>query len=118
MYCVLVLHGFSFDGNAKRYLAELNFDEARSVFMARYRMLPTKSNFPGRWKGTKCNLCGFLDSDAHLFTCPGYADLNPDDVRLDMFLNEEILNDMNVLSAAARCLCNIIVRLEEVQMLG
>ena len=45
-------------------------------------------------------------------------DLITDDVRLDMFLNEEILNDMNVLSAAARCLCNIIVRLEEVQMLG
>ena len=40
----------------------------------------------------------------------GVADLNPDDVRLDMFLNEEILNDMNVLSAAARCLCNITVR--------
>ena len=114
---MVLLSGFNFDGTIKRYLAELDFVEARSVFMARYRMLPTKSNFPGRWKGNMCNLCGFVDSDVHLFKCPGYADLNPDDVRLDMFFNEEILNDMNVLSAAAQCLCSIIVRLEEVQML-
>ena len=89
-----MISGCSYDGRAKKYLAELSFDEARSVFMARYRMLPTKSNFPGRWKGNLCNLCGFEDSDVHLFTCPGYADLNPDGVALDMFWDEEILNDI------------------------
>ena len=52
-----------------------------------------------------CNLCGFEDSDVHLFTCPGYADLNPDGVRLDMFWSDDILSDMSILSAAARCLC-------------
>ena len=114
---MVLTSGFKYDGTAKKYLAELNFDEARSVFMARYRMLPTKSNFPGRWKGKMCNLCGFEDSDVHLFSCPGYADLNPNSVRLDMFWNEEVLNDMKILSAAARCLSSIIVRLEEVQML-
>ena len=115
---MVLISGCSYDGSAKKYLAELSFDEARSVFMARYRMLPTKSNFPGRWKGNLCNLCGFEDSDVHLFTCPGYADLNPDGVALDMFWDEEILNDMRILSAAARCLCKIIERLEDVQMLG
>ena len=43
--------------------------------------------------------------------------INPNSVRLDMFWNEEVLNDMKILSAAARCLSSIIVRLEEVQML-
>ena len=115
---MVLMSGFNYDGTAKKYLAELNFDEARSVFMARYRMLPTKSNFPGRWKGNMCNLCGFEDSDVHLFTCPGYADLNPDGVRLDMFWSDDILSDMSILSAAARCLCSILARLEEVQSLG
>ena len=114
----ILMSGFKYDGTAQKYLAGLDFNEARSVFMARYRMLPTKSNFPGRWKGHRCNLCGFEDSDVHLFTCPGYADLNPDGVVLDMFWNEQILNDMSILSAAAKCLCNIIERLEEVQRLG
>ena len=114
---MVLMSGYKYDGTAKKYLVELNFNEARSVFMARYRMLPTKSNFPGRWKGDKCNLCGFIDSDVHLFTCPGYADLNPHGVRLDMFWSEEILDDMSILSPAASCLCTIIERLEEVQLL-
>ena len=78
-------------------------------------MIPTKVNFPGRWKGSMCNVCGFMDSDIHLFTCPGYADLNHDGVTLDMFWNDEILNDMNKLSGAAKCVHRIIMRLEEVQ---
>ena len=114
---MVLMSGFQYDGKAQKYLLELDFNEARCVFMARYRMLPTKSNFPGRWKGTTCNICGFVDSDVHLFTCPGYADLNPNNVKLDMFWNEDVLNNMVVLSAAAKCVHDIIERLEEVQRL-
>ena len=72
----VLLSGFKFDGKIMKYLCELDFADARAVFMTRYRMLPTKSNFPGRWKRTTCNICGFEDTDAHIFNCPGYADLN------------------------------------------
>ena len=114
---MILMSGFKFDGTVKKYLIELKFKEARSVFMARYRMIPTKSNFPGRWKGTACNVCGFADTDVHLFTCPAYIDLNPDGVTLEMFWDEEVINNMDVLLPAAKCLHSIISRLEEVQRL-
>ena len=85
--------------------------------MARYRMWPTKANFPGRWPGTACNVCGFADTDVHLFTCPAYSDLNPDGVTLEMFWDEEVINNMDVLLPAAKCSHSIISRLEEVQRL-
>ena len=68
----VLLNGFKYDGKCKKYIKNLDFCEARAVFMARYRMLPVKKNFPNRWDGVKCNVCGFDDTDRHTFSCPGY----------------------------------------------
>ena len=38
-------------------------------------MLLTKKNYPGRWEGKECNVCGQTDTDIHLFSCPGYEDI-------------------------------------------
>ena len=71
-----VLHsGHVYDGSMMKYLRELNFSEARAIFMSSYRMWPTKENFPGRWSGVSCNICGMKDTDKHVFTCPGYSDI-------------------------------------------
>ena len=43
----VLLSGFEFDGNIKKYLLELDFEEARAVFMFRYRMTPTKGLMRG-----------------------------------------------------------------------
>ncbi len=74
----LLLNSFKFDGKAKAYLSQLPFEEAQMVFMVRTRMMLTKDNFPGRWEGVHCNVCGDLDTDVHLFACPGYSDLTKD----------------------------------------
>ena len=71
----VLLAGFKFDGSMQPYLQGLDFVDARAIFMSRYRMWPTKSNFPGRWSGTCCNVCGFEDTDEHVFSCAGYIDL-------------------------------------------
>ena len=113
----LLVGDFKYDGKVMKYLCELDFDDARAVFMARYRMLPCKANFPGRWKGSNCNVCGFEDTDIHVFSCPGYVDLNPIGVSLDLFWNTEALNDMKVLSPAAKVMSEIITRMEEIQNL-
>ena len=70
----ILLHGFCFDGQMKRYLVELPFEEARVIFMLRCRMFPTKENFKGRW-GTECRYCSCTETDMHLFSCAGYKDL-------------------------------------------
>ena len=111
----VLLSGFSFDGKVMTYLRELDFVEARAVFMTRYRMLPTKSNFPGRWKGTACNICGFEDTDIHVLTCPGYSDLNTSRLSLDVFWDTEFLEDMKLLAPAAKTMVRIIARMEEIQ---
>ena len=111
----VLLSGFKFDGKVMKYLCELEFADARAVFMARYRMLPTKSNFPGRWKGTCCNICGFEDTDTHVFTCPGYTDLNSNGISIDFFWNVEAIKDMEVLTPAAKILNKMISRMEEIQ---
>ena len=111
----ILLSGFHFDGQIKQYLVELDFRYARAIFMVRFRMLPTKSNFPGRWRGTSCNVCNFEDTDAHLFGCPGYQDLITDDIWYTMFWDDVILNDFDRLKKAAAILLDIIERLEEVQ---
>ena len=38
----MLFSGFRFDGKVKKYLEELNFDEARVIFLLRSRMFPTK----------------------------------------------------------------------------
>ena len=86
--------------------------------MTRFRMLPTKSNFPGRWNGTSCNICSFEDTNAHLFCCPGYQDIVTPDIWYDMFWDENILNDTATLRNAASILLSVIERLELVQMIA
>ena len=113
----MLVNGFRFDGKSQKYLSELDFPEAKVVFLARYRMLPAKTNFPGRWKGDKCNVCGFQDTDTHMFTCPGYADLNPECINIEVFWDEQYLNDMNLLSPAAKMLIKMVDRMEEIQKL-
>ena len=70
----ILLHSFQFDGKKKAYL-NFPFQEAKIIFQLRTRMLLTKDNFPGRWMGRNCNVCGRLDTDQHLFSCSGYIDL-------------------------------------------
>ena len=111
----VLLSGFKYDGKVMKYIQELVFVEARAVFMTRYRMTPTKANFPGRWKGQSCNVCGFLDTDEHVFSCPGYRDLITDDISLEMFYSEETLNDIETLSVAAKVMHKIIERMEYIQ---
>ena len=111
----VLLSGFLFNGKVMKYLTELDFEEARAVFMIRYRMMPSKANFPGRWSGSECNICGFEDTDAHVFHCPGYQDIICDKVTYNMFWDPLILNDIGKLQVAARNLLGIIERMEEVQ---
>ena len=111
----ILVNGFHFDGRVRSYLVELDFEQARAVFMIRFRMLPTKTNFPGRWSGTLCNVCGFEDTDAHLFVCPGYQDIITNDIWYDMFWDDSILNDTAQLKEAAKILLSVIQRLEQIQ---
>ena len=80
-------------------ISELDFQEARAVFMIRYlpyllqdRMLRTKSNFSGRWMGIQCNVCALEDTDIHIFKCPGY--IITDEIDYEMFWKEKIIEDM------------------------
>ena len=111
----ILLSGFQFDGQIKKYLLELDFEEARAVFMIRYRMLPTKNNYPGRWHGSRCNICGLEDTDAHVFSCPAYCDFISEDIWYEMFWDDRILNDMVKLQKAATLLLGIIERMENIQ---
>ena len=111
----VLLSGFEFDGNIKKYLVELDFEEARAVFMFRYRMTPTKVNYPGRWTGDRCNICGFEDTDAHIFHCPGYQDIIGNEIWYSMFWDTEIINDIEKIQKAAVVLLGVIERMEEIQ---
>lgn len=102
---------FRFDGEMKLYLQKLSFKEARLIFMIRSGMMPTKTNFEGRWKGdARCIFCSNEDNDEHLFTCPGYVDLIPEEINYDMFFDDN--TSIEELSNGAKCLENIISRLE------
>ena len=114
----VLVKGFSYDGSMKKYLTELNFQEARAIFMSRYRMWPTKENFPGRWSGENCNICGRRDTDEHIFTCPGYTDLINEKFEYDVFWEQECLNDTMRLKAVAGSVIKIIERLEIIQSLN
>ncbi len=111
----VLLSGFEFDGICKRYLCDLDFNDARVIFLVRYRMLPTKSNFPGRWNGTLCNVCGFEDTGEHVFSCPGYMDLINHKLQYNMFWDKEVLKDMDILRELSRNMKLIIERMEEIQ---
>ena len=114
----VLLEGFSYDGSMKKYLTQLNFLEARAIFMARYRMWPTKENYPGRWKGDKCNICDRRDTDEHIFSCPGYVDLINGKFEYEVFWKQEFLNDPVKLKSVAEIVIKVIERLEAVQSLN
>ena len=110
--------GFEYDGKMKRYLYELNFIQSRAIFMSRYRMWPTKSNFPGRWEGSECNICGLKDTDEHILTCPGYCDIVGGSFVYDVFWDESVLNNIEQLKEIANVVVALIERLEVVQNVG
>ena len=107
----LLLNSFCFNGKRKSYL-DLPFHLARVVFMVRCRMLPTKENFPGRWSGTNCTVCGRNDSDEHLFSCPGFMDLL-EDVALELFFSVDV--ELKVLQGAAEKMLKVVERLQILQ---
>ena len=113
----IILGGFSYDGSPKKYLSLLDFEDAKVIFMSRYRMWPTKSNFPGRWDGTNCNICGYEDSDQHIFKCPGYKDVIDKNLSYEMLWDEESFRNLALLKDLARMAKNIIYRIETVQKL-
>ena len=86
--------------------------------MSRYRMWPTKSNYPGRWKGIDCNICGSKDTDEHIFTCPGYCDIVGGSFVFDVFWDEAVLDDIERLKEIADVVLMLIERMEEVHNCG
>ena len=114
----VITGGYKFDGNMMRYLSELNFQQARAIFMTRCRMWPTKDNFPGRWKGTKCNCCGYQDTDEHIIFCPGYSDIVDGKFDFGVFWDEVTLNDVGKLAQIADAVLMLIERMEHVQSLN
>jgi hypothetical protein len=108
----LLLNNFLFDGKMRSYLKELPFEAARSVFMVRARMLLTKDNYPGRWRGETCYVCGKLDTDQHLFTCPGFEDI-VSGVSHGVFLHLD--NEDGRLHEAAMKMVEVNKRLEVIQ---
>ena len=114
-----VLHsGHVYDGNMMKYLYELDFNEARAIFVSRYRMWPTKENYPGRWNGTLCNSCGSKDTDRHIFACPGYSDILQGKFQFDVFWDENVLSDMVMLKDIAQTVLQLIERMENIQKIG
>jgi hypothetical protein len=114
----VLLSGYEYKGTQMKYLSELKFVEARAIFMSRYRMWPTKDNFPGRWNGVECNVCGLRDTDEHILTCPGYIDL-VEEVKFDfeVFWDKTILEDMEKLKVVAGIVTKLIERMEDIQNL-
>ena len=111
----VIFEGFSFDGNMMKYLHELNFVEARAIFLSRYRMWPTKDNYPGRWNGVECNVCGLRDTDVHVLSCPGYSDIIGEGFELEIFWDKKILDDTEKLSAVAKTVLLLLKRMENIQ---
>ena len=110
---LLLLTSFGFNGNRQGYL-DLPFHQARIIFMVRCRMLLTKCNFPGRWVGVYCNLCGCLDTDEHLFGCPGFNDILCD-VSYELFFAKN--QDLEELAYAAEKMVLVNERLKVIQEL-
>ena len=114
----VIFSGFCFDGTMMKYLNELDFKHARAIFMSRYRMWPTKANYPGRWKDCICNVCGLKDTDSHIFGCPGYSDIIKGKFTFDAFWSKEVLDDTPKLKEIAMVVLEILDRLEVVQKFG
>ena len=115
----VLLSGFSFDGTTKKYLVQLDFVHSKVIFMSRFRMWPTKRNFPGRWSGILCNICGGEDTDEHIFSCPGYFDILVDkNIHYKMLFDDKVLDDMLQLRHIAEVLTQVVQRIEEIQSVG
>ena len=113
------LNEYSYDGKMMQYLYDLEFTEARAIFMTRYRRWPTKRNFPGRWDGFTCNFCNLEDTDEHIFKCPGYKDIMDDNTQVvySMFWDKHVLKDNVKLKSLAALAIKVIERLELAQKL-
>ena len=53
--------------------------------------------------------------DEHIFTCPGYQDLVPENVTLDLFWDADTLNDMETMERLGRMMKVIIERMDRIQ---
>jgi hypothetical protein len=115
----VLLSGFKFDGTTKKYLVQLDFIHAKVIFMSRFRMWPTKSNFPGRWTGSLCNICDREDTDEHIFSCPGYSDiLAENQFHYKMLFDDHVLDDMLQLKQMAEVIVLLVQRMEQIQSVG
>ncbi len=112
----VIVNGFSFDGSMKSYLLKVNYIESQAIFMTRYRMWPTKVNFPGRWGDElSCNVCGSEDNDEHIFLCPGYCDLIIPGTSLRQFFDENVMKDNEKLKLLAEMAIKLIERMKILQ---
>ena len=112
----VIMSGYSFDGKMKNYLLKLRFDQAKAIFMTRYRMWPNKVNFPGRWEDNIfCNICGCIDDDEHIFSCPGYTDLILPGTCLNDFFNETVLKNITQLQMISDMAVKLINRMKTIQ---
>ena len=108
-----MLLNFSFDGFPKEYIKKLSFKEAQIVFKLRARMFPTKCNFAKRWSMSNlCSFCLDVETDEHLFGCPGYQDVHRNEWSHEIFMTLDC--SMECLSEGAKILIEIHDRLLEV----
>ena len=110
----VLLSGFDYNGKMKDYLNFLTFKEAKAVFMLRYRMLPTRTNCPGRWSSSFCGICGNQDTDKHLFHCPGFIDLLHG-LAYEMFFDKEVMKNKEKMRHAAQSVMKVEERLQLLQ---
>ena len=68
---IILMNNFNYDGGIKKYLVELEFEEARVIFLFRCRMFPTniqqidKRELPREMDRFKLQI---MWEDRHLFT--------------------------------------------------
>ena len=84
---------------------------------ARYRMWHTKDNFPGRWPGSSCNVCGLKDTDEHVLSCPGYSDIVMGKVQYNMLWDNVVLDDMEKMVEIGNVCAAVVERMELIQHL-
>ena len=53
----------------KKYLENLDYEEARAIFMMITRMIDVKANFKNKHKNLDCEICNTEENTYHLFKC-------------------------------------------------
>ena len=81
-----------------KYIENLNFEEARAIFMMLTRMIDVKANFKNKYRNLECEICGIEDNTQHLFKCKRYQELNE---RIKGETLQEILRNNNVKDIAS-----------------